>query len=152
MYVRRQGLKNELVATMMDNVNKAGEYIYNLSLKEMKRFQLAGRSMEVTQPIVYQGGKPTHVFIFFVNNAAAVGSTKVPMTQFANIDIRHARVTFDRNIYPPSDGYKFKPPGEPLQLDNLRQFTLMNKAVWGINGSNKEDKMFWTWERFKSNY
>lgn len=152
IYVRRQGLKQKLIETMMINIDKAGEYIYNLSIKEIKSFQLTGNTMEVTQPIAYQGGKPTHVFIFFVNNAAAVGSTHIPMTQFANIDIRHARVSFDRNIYPPPDGYKFTAQNNELQLDNLRQFTLKNKAIWGVKGIDKEDRMFWTWDRFKNHF
>ena len=146
--VKRLGLEKNMLKAVLDDVNKEGNFKFNVVHTKTMRHNLPAGDMSWNRQDLQSGSKPTMVWLSFVNDQALSGNTTHSPFSLQNLQVSKSRMLFDGNYYPFPSGYEW--PNNCTELDRMLNFQRMCHALWGNYYGNTDRIKWWTRERFEN--
>lgn len=148
LLVKRIALQKNMLKAVLDDVNKKGNFKFNVTHLKTMRHNLPAGDMSWNNQSLQSGSKPTMVWISFVNDQALSGNTTHSPFSLQNLQISKSRVSFDGNYYPYPNGYEWL--HNSTELDRMLNYQRMCHTLWGNYYQNTDRVKWWTRDRFEN--
>ena len=148
--VKRTSLKPPMLKAVLEEVQKAGHFKYNIIHTKTQKHQLSQGANSATIMFAQTGTKPSKMWVNFMDDRALNGHHERGIFKLFNPRIDTAVAKFDGNNFPFPNGYKFPRDVNPTAYEKLRIYEEMCISNWGSVSHQMQNERWWTQERFEN--